>query len=105
MRRPGPEEWLQLIERYQASGLQQKEFCQQHEISLSTFQYWLYRRSKSKSRSKGKQAFVPVEVVALPAPEAQTGKLLEIKLWNGSILRFAEGTDPRYLAELLRSIG
>ena len=105
MRRPDPEEWPKLIKKYRASGLRQKEFCQQHDVSLSTFQFWLYRKSKRKPRSKGKPAFVPVEVVASPGPGAPAGKLLEIKLWNGSILRFAEGTDPRYLAELLRTIG
>jgi hypothetical protein len=107
MRRPGPEEWLKLIEEFRASGLQQKEFCAKHDLSLSTFQFWLYRKSKrsSGSESKSRPTFLPVEVVASPAPQARTGALVEVTLRSGTVVRFSTGTDTRYIAELLAALG
>jgi hypothetical protein len=107
MRRPGPEEWLKLIEEFRASGLQQKEFCAKHDLSLSTFQFWLYRKSRrsSDSESKSRPTFLPVEVVASPAPQARAGTLVEVVLRSGAVVRFSTGTDTRYIAELLAALG
>jgi hypothetical protein len=107
MRRPGPDEWLQLIEVFKQSGLQQKEFCAKHDVSLSTLQFWLYRKSKrtSGSASKSTPTFLPIEVVASPAPQARQAGWVEAGLRSGLVVRFAVGTDTRYLAELLAAIG
>ncbi|HYX91897.1 MAG TPA: hypothetical protein VE782_10065, partial [Myxococcaceae bacterium] len=62
MRYPKPEEWPGLIEEFRASGLQHKEFCAKHDISVDTFRYWLYRdKSRSKSTPTRVQRFLPVE--------------------------------------------
>ena len=73
MRRPGPDEWRRLVSEYEQSGLTQKEYCAQHDVSLSTFQYWRYKQGKlaSKFDVNSRAAFVPVEVVASPAPTAR----------------------------------
>ena len=107
MRRPGADEWIQLIEEYRGSGLQQKEFCAKHDLSINTLRFWLYKRSKSRSESDSKPAptFLPVEVVASPAPQARAGKIIEVALRSGALVRFSTGTDTRYLAELLAAIG
>ena len=106
MRRPGPEEWLKLIEEFRTSGLQQKEFCAKHDLSLGTFQFWLYRKSKRfGSESKPAPTFLPVEVVASPAPLARAGELIEVALRSGAVVRFSTGTDTRYIAELLAALG
>jgi hypothetical protein len=107
MRRPGPEEWQKLIEEFRASGLQQKEFCAKHDVSLGTFQFWLYRKAKRSSGSESKSAptFLPVEVVASPAPLARAGELIEVALRSGAVVRFSTGTDTRYIAELLAALG
>ena len=107
MRRPGREEWKQLIEEYRSSGLTQKEFAAQKDISLSSLLYWLYKRSKLESKFdvKSAPAFLPVEVVASAAPKARPGTLLEARLPSGVVVRFGVGTDTRYLAELLAALG
>ena len=78
-------------------------------MSLSTFQYWLYRKSKkSKPESGSDQRFLPVEVVAFPAPKARdtTGPgWIEIELPRGVAIRFVVGTDTRYLGELFKVVG
>jgi hypothetical protein len=49
--------------------MSQKEFVAKHDVNLSTFQYWLYKRSKlnSKFDVNSSPRFLPVEVVGLPA--------------------------------------
>jgi transposase-like protein len=51
------EEMLTLIEQWQGSGRTQQSFCQEHDLTFSTFHYWLkrYRRVQDESN------FLPVE--------------------------------------------
>ena len=109
MRRPGREEWLRLVSEYERSGLQQKEFVAKHDVSLSSFQYWLYKqtRSASKFEVNPKQRFLPVEVVGSPAPAARvtSERLVELAVRGALVLRFTVGTDTRYVAELVAALG
>jgi len=106
MRRPGPEEWRRLLEELEASGLTQKEFAAQKDVSFASLQYWLYKRDKlaSKIDVNSGPRFLPIEVVASPAPKARPG-VLEAALPGGVVLRFVVGTDTRYLAELFAALG
>lgn len=105
MRYPTPDEWLSLLEEFQDSELEQKEFAAKHDISLGTFRYWLYRRAKQvQLESKPRTKFLPVTVVASPAPKAR-GEVIELALSSGVLVRFATGTDSRYVAELVAALG
>ncbi len=105
MRFPTRDEWMKLLAEYEESGLTQKEFVAKHDLSFGTFQYWLYRASKkSKLASNSSPKFLPIEVVASPAPKARAG-VLEAALPGGVLLRFVVGTDTRYLAELFAALG
>jgi len=114
MKHPSPEQWLELVEEFRNSGLQQKEFAAKHDLHLSTLQYWMYRGSKTRSRgvqieSKSSPKFLPIEVVASPAPKLARGAngqwIVEASLPGGVTLRFLTGTDTRYLAELFAALG
>jgi len=108
MRFPSPEEWLGLVAEFKSSGLQQKEFCGKHNLSVSTFQYWLYRKTKRvQVESESSPRFLPVTVVASPASQTRGGRggVLEASLRSGVLLRFTVGTDTRYLAELFAALG
>ena len=107
MRRPGADEWLKLLSEFATSGLSQKESVAKHDLSFSTFQYWLYRASrKKKAESVSSPRFLPVEVVSVAAPKArQTDGAIEAALRSGVVLRFPVGTDTDYLAELLTALG
>lgn len=112
---PGPDQWPEVIEEFRRSGLQQKEFAAKHDLHLSTLQYWLYRGSKKTQskrlqfESKSSPKFLPIQVVASPAPKlarvAAEERLVEVALRSGVVLRFATGTDPRYLATLCAALG
>jgi hypothetical protein len=106
-RRPGPAEWATLLAEYKQSGLTQKEFVAKHDLALSTLQFWLYKQSKLKSvfDSNSSPAFLPVQVVASPAPKARFGGAVEVALDGGTTtLRFIVGTDPRYVALLVQAL-
>ena len=110
MRTPGAEEWKQLIAEFEVSGMPQKDFVEQHQVSFNTFQYWLYRKTKRvRSVSGSEQKLLPVELVPSPAllargkPAAPSSSLVEVEL-PGVRLRFEAGTSTRYVAELVGAL-
>jgi hypothetical protein len=107
MHEPTAEEWKQLIAKSEKSGMSQKEFAAQHDLALSKFQYRLYKRSKGKAKATVGEPprFVPVEVEAPAHPMRDEGGWLQAILLSGVVVRFAPGTDPRYLAELFAALG
>ncbi len=99
------------MEEFEASGVSQKEFVAERDVSLGAFQYWLYKKSRSAperrsaSVDRPRAAFLPVEVVTSAAPRAPEGLMLEVALPRGRLLRFPEGTRAEYLAHLLAVLG
>ena len=96
---------MKLIAELEQSELTQKEFAAKHDVSLNTLQYWLYKRNKGGSNFdvNSRARFLPVEVVASPAPQAPEGTV-EVTVQGGAQLRFPIGTDVRYVAELLAAL-
>ena len=106
-------EWLELIEEWQESGLEQEEFCDSHSIKLGTFRWWCWRlKAAAPGRPSTPSRPKPLEVaeidlvevsVATPAPavEAEPGELFEILLPSGVQLRCPVGCSGRSLAEVL----
>ena len=86
---------MRLITEYETSGLPQKEFVARADVSFSTFQYWLYRKSKKSGLQSGStQKFLPVELVGSPAPVARAGVDIgpvEVELPAGIRIRFESG--------------
>ncbi|MCC7134212.1 MAG: hypothetical protein IT352_16255 [Gemmatimonadales bacterium] len=78
-------------------------------MSIATFQFYLYKIRKERLPSRSSESspvFLPLEVVASAAPKARLGAgVLEAALRSGTLVRFAVGTDTRYLAELLAALG
>lgn len=107
MYRPGHDEWVKLIAEYEVSGLSQKEFVAKHDVSFSTFQYWLYRRNKKvRTVSNSTPEFLPVEVVDSAAPKARRGEAaaVEIELPSGVQVRLSSGASASFVGELLAAI-
>jgi hypothetical protein len=106
MRRPGHDEWVNLIAEYESGGLTQKEFVEKHALPFHTFQYWLYRKSKKHSVESGPTTkFLPVQVVESTAPKARGDEAatapIEVELPSGVRVRLASGTSARYVGELV----
>lgn len=56
-----PEERQQLIERYLHNNLPQKKFCQQENISYSTFSYWLKKYRNQHNLESSPEPFISIE--------------------------------------------
>jgi hypothetical protein len=95
----GRDEWVKLIAEFEAGDLSQPEFAAQRQVSVYALRFWLY---KFRLESKKSTRFLPVSVVASAAPTARDAatEWMEATLPSGVVLRFAVGTDSRYLAQL-----
>jgi transposase-like protein len=83
------EEMLTLIEKWQESGKTQQAFCQEHDLTFTTFYYWLkrYRRGIDES------SFLPLEI--------SSGSNIEIRYPDGIILQLPAATKLSTLKQLL----
>ena len=83
-------EMLSLIEQWQESGKTQQAFCQQNNLTYTTFYYWLkrYRRGVDES------SFLPIEV--------SSGSYIEIRYPGGIILQLPAATSLSTVKQLLR---
>ena len=83
------EEMLSLIEQWQESGKPQQVFCQEHDLTYTTFYYWLrrYRRQVDES------SFLPIEI--------SSSSQIEIRYPGGVILQLPAATRLSTLKQLL----
>jgi hypothetical protein len=86
-----------MLEEYRASGLSRREFCQQRNIPLTTFDYWRWNLGVKAGKQARRPRLVKVEVAA-----SETAGQFTLSLANGrrieSSWRFAEAE----LARLIR---
>ena len=88
-------DWIETVRQYEQSGLTQKAFAEQQQMSVSTLQLWLAQSRRQHSQ------LLPVQVVnAQPSFSA----FIELELRDGARLRFTTGTDTAYLAQLVRAL-
>lgn len=90
---------LDLIEAYENSGQTQKSFCDENDLKMPVFQYWLRKYRKSDSTNKP-ASFIPIEVD--PPRESPGAFACVIEYPDGTILRLAMMPDTRTLAQLAR---
>ena len=92
--------WRRHVQRWQASGLTIRDYCQQHHLSEPSFYGW---RRELAARDQASPptppvTFVPVHVQAAPAtPPAP----LELLLADGRCLRIPPGCDRDTLRTIL----
>lgn len=61
--------WLEHVQAWRHSGLEQKAYCEQHRLGFASFQRWLgIVRAEDKARSKSPVTFVPVKVNPCVSP-------------------------------------
>ena len=93
------------IEKYLASKLTQKKFCEQEKLTYSTFQLWLkkYRQANADSTYEHGQPgsnFVPL---TFQVPAAKTDYVIEYP--NGVVLRVGRAVEPQTLIQLIQASG
>ncbi|NQY32700.1 MAG: hypothetical protein HRT56_05965 [Coraliomargarita sp.] len=92
------DEWAQILERYDASGLTQEAFSRREGIRYGTLVAWLGRRRKGGGEfPAGSSAAPKFQELSLSAPSS-LGLSLEVRLPDGTCL---SGSDAEALARLV----
>jgi transposase len=95
------EHWRQVLQRWKASGLGVRGFCDRHRLAESQFWWWRRRLGESIEMApvKSEPAFVPITIVE--SRRAGTSAAIDIRLTSGHRLRVRAGCDRRLLAEVV----
>jgi hypothetical protein len=89
--------WLERIHTWKQSDLSQKAFCEQHHLTLSSFQRW--RRifmMEEKSKESSPVTFLPVNLIA---PSASSLTLL---INDNFRIEISAGLDPGILKQVVQ---
>jgi hypothetical protein len=97
-----------LIEEFLVSGNTQKRFCQQQDIRLSTFQWWLhqYRKVNNIPARKTKPAtnkFIPVSLETTAPITFQPHCSIEYP--NGIVLHLSGHLNPEFIINIIQATG
>lgn len=82
--------WRQLIAQYETGSHNQKMFCQQHQISVSSFHKWRNRFKHSEDAVHFidiSKAIVPTQHQSPSAVDETPAWLVELELGQGMVLR------------------
>jgi len=102
LQRPGPEEWRQIIERQQNSGMTVARYCRDRGVTECSFYAWKKRLRRSLP-SRPKQLPTPAFVEVTPSNPAQTDAI-EILLRGSRRLRVGPGFDRQLLLDLIHTL-
>lgn len=94
--------WVKLNAEWESSGLPQKKFCKERDISYSLF---VYERGKllEKSRKNSRPVFSIAKVVPPLIPEI--GRNLVLRLPTGICLDIPSGGDLSQVKQVLGLLG
>jgi hypothetical protein len=81
---PRSRQMFGLIEKYQNSSVSQKAFCQQEDLPLSTFTYWLKKYREHQQTAD----FIPMKINER-SPQKQSN-WCEIEFPGGIVIRIGD---------------
>ena len=93
------EQFLQLLEAQQSSGLSIQSYCQQHNIPFSSFSYWKKKFTTSPSSTPSPKRLVPIKVQS----EQRHSFGVSIHLPNGIDVEFST-SDDKVALQMLNTI-
>jgi len=86
--RRDPNEWRDIINRFEQSGQTRDQFCAEHNLGISTFSRWRQRlrpTMPAPSLAEGEALFVELEPMASMTPSPPWD--VELQLGAGMVLR------------------
>ena len=103
MKKRSEEQWRELFEQQEGSGVSAAVFCKQNELCPKYFS--LRRKQLAKVAGKGEAGFVRVKVKPETTREASGAKAAVLTLHsNAGQLSFGTLPPPQWLAQLLRAL-
>lgn len=88
------ERMFALVDAWRESNKKRKVFCDEHRIKVSTFGYWVTRKTKAERSGGG---FLPIDV----SGSSQTVTSVDIHYPNGIRLSLPAG-DVALISKLIR---
>jgi len=76
LKRLTSQERAELIDRYRVSGMTQKQFAEENQIRLGTFQQWLLRERKKASPNGSVNGFRQIPLSAIISPDRWSAELV-----------------------------
>lgn len=101
-RRLTKEDWKDLSEEWEASDINQAEFCKRKGVKLSAFVYWRQRVSQKIQRSKTK--FLPAMIKGSSEKQCIDEGVI-LKLPNGMSLQMRSGVNKDFLKSIFELLG
>jgi len=92
--------WSERIAAWKISGLSQQKYCDQTQLTYSTFVYWRGRlkRLESEDVDSGKVSFVPVKF------KQEETSLLRLKIGDRYRIEIQQGFDPDLLNQVIQVV-
>ena len=98
------ENWRQemstLIRKWKKNGSNAREFCEQHDLSIHAFYYWLRKFKREESSGSG---FVPVEIRGSGSNPAEKGEI-RIEYPNGVLLTVDSSVKISRIKALINAV-
>jgi len=91
--------WEAHIERWQHSGMTQKDYCRDNGLKWSTFHYW---RKRIEELSAPMQL---IQVAQTPGPTGKERSELMLIIGDHYKIRVGDGFNPATLARLVQTLG
>lgn len=84
---PSPEQWPEIIARWQRSALSGAAFCKQQNVRYANFNYWRKKLAPTPSpkSAPGQPEFIDLAALAAPSITTQ-GLLITLDLGHGMSL-------------------
>jgi len=104
-RRRSAAEWAQLVNTWQASGRELRDFATSRGVVPERLSWWKWRLGTQAARAASppeKLRLVPVQVEHAPAADALPA--WEVATADGQVLRVYRGITPNELAAVLAAI-
>jgi hypothetical protein len=104
-KRRSSQEIRRLVAGFEASGLRQVEFCNNHGLALSTLQRELKRRRREAERQGEAEQLVEVKIARSRCTRSpESSSVLQVLLAKGRRIELRRGFDAGTLARLIRTI-
>ena len=107
--------WRTHVEAWRESGLTQRAYCREHELSEIQLSHWKHRLQKTRRRASAASRLVPVRVLRESVPRStevdghsarvgHRGGELTLVLSNGWRLEIGEGINLETLSRVLEAV-
>jgi membrane protease subunit (stomatin/prohibitin family) len=93
----------ELSAEWEASNLNQAEFCKQKGINLNSFVYW--RSTVRQKDLKVQTSFLPAAITAPMTKQQQPPSGVMLRLPNGISLQISANTDKAFLQAVFNLLG